>query len=727
MVRAVAALPRLAPAAGSGKEIWQFLSPRLRCWVPARADGEGEASLARPYVLLLVSLFPAGRVIAHRVPNPPNVEPSPERVAAFLAEAMVAPPKHTSLSAHRPLQVVFASKPLAASLHRTLESCGVGCGVLSPPPNLPTHLHALAETMCERGMASRGPAAGRPLLLSASGVTRPHVRALAEAGQWVRRVRPWRVLPDRLAVRVRVLGRETTKGGAWALADAFWGPGEAGSGEHDDDDEASAASGGGGKSRSAPALAWHEGTTAAGRGPWRDGKSGTAVLQRAGTEPVPGWGDGFEGGPAGASVRATVMRGPVWAAVMGHTAESEALEAAGRLAAKPAAAAAATGAGDGAKKDDEEEGEDDDLEALARGDGVTLGVAVFKSRWDAEQRLMAAEDEPGAPPAVAEANPVDKRCAWCGRAQGQPGRGAGPGEAGPPAAVRLQRCSRSRAAFYCAGTDCQRRDWVEGGHKRRCLPRKLRTPGARLWGDGEGVTVFVRPEAAPVGDIADMDEAAAEGRAQEAHAGKAAIAAAASASAAAPGDGPAPLDAPVEGPCGVGDRGPVPEPRSVAASGCPMPLVFGDAGPAAPPRRPTEAELTTNTLLLHVLPRWLALWPGLAATALPSAREVLVVLRSDDSLPPLPCLAGTPCEDDAAASLGVEAAPAAAVTAGRVAVPSPPPPLSMRDLMHRLSLPQPPTLPPWLDGLVVAVRLDPMLTPAEAKDARTAKPAEEHE
>lgn len=609
-------------------------------------------------------------------------------------------------------------------------------------------------------------------------------------------MRPWRALPDRLTLRIRVLGREslaseagpTGKGTAWTLKERFWGPGEAG-GELDALPEAKAAgmadaaepppTAAGAtlpRSRAAPALAWHEGSAGVkGRGFWRDGLPGICRLQSGGLSAAAGWGDAGSaeefgsGKSAGGSVACQVMRGPIWLATMGHTSEADAFklvrkregrdrkgaesgpgEAAASQAATASAAQAATAASsqagvasasqaatadasvppptaqepaaeesaEGVSASSHEDHEEE--ESSDAGEAVTLGVALFRSRWDAEQRTMASLDGGSAsPPAAAAGNPVDLRCGWCGRAQGQPDLLGVP--AAEPRAVALRRCGRSRAAYYCADTACQRRDWTEGGFRHRCLPRAQRTPGKQRWGDCELATVFVPALVAPVADVADC-EAVAPATAL---------------------DRPVPPPTPAEPAGPAGEAGYLrAELPSVADSSFPMPLVFGHAAEALP-RRPTEPELTTNTLAMHVLPRWLATWPALAAAARPSARETLVVLRADSGLPVVPVRAAAAerpagaaepaaasggrgfeaCEPEAAALLGVEACPQSALAEGLVAEPVRATSMPLAELCRRLGLPLPPPLPPWLEGLVVAVRLDPMLTAEEAQAARDAPPA----
>jgi hypothetical protein len=633
---------------GGEKEVWQFLCPRLSCLVPSR---EKDESFVRPFVMVLVSLFPAGRVIAHRIPSPPHAVPSFQRILAFCLEAMKHP---SSGDPHRPAQVVFSSKYLASGLKHSLSVCGVGCGVLSAPPDLSEHLLRLSQRMVEQGLASDGASPTKESLSDAHPrLSVGALRAFADAQAWVRRFRPWRVLADRVSLRVRLLGREAPppvagkeEEEAWRLCERFWG-------EHDPE----------GVGRGCP-MGWIPGT-------WRDGRGGFVDLGRV-------EGAGWSGGrivDVGARVGETVgveewrskggrglslrrssdtaiarcLRGPVWVSAMGHTSESD-----------------------------------------GPGQRTTLGVAVFRSRWDAEQRSMGAVS----PTAEAVSNPVDHRCGWCGR---------------DAATASLRRCGRCRGAYYCADGDCQRRDWAEGRHRERCVSHPRRSDVPRWFGDGELVTLFVPGVSAPLSDVAAMEGATLLGRLE------------------VDDHEPVSLEASVAPPVAPADERlapfAFPEPPEVARMSVPVPLAFQSDGRSS---RPDEAELMIMTVSCHVLLRWLVSFPDLAVGMLPTARETLVVLRSDASLPAVPCRRrsdGTviACEDEAAAKLAVEAAPATSVTSGRVAMPRGGQ-TSLAASLTALGLPMPPPLPPWMDGMVVSARLDPFLTKEEVSEL-TGKPS----
>lgn len=166
---------------------------------------------------------------------------------------------------------------------------------------------------------------------------------------------------------------------------------------------------------------------------------------------------------------------------------------------------------------------------------LELGIRVWFKRYDAEQKLLAAnpsQENRGAPPLVnaaeIEPNLADLRCAFCSKTVDYFAETIGKEQYGErelspdeflgvfkKARNMLRRCSQCAEVFYCVGgdpsTSCQKQHWKT--HKSFCESNKLNewvpppAPGAPplrrpgYWPNREILCLFKYPHECPFGDL----------------------------------------------------------------------------------------------------------------------------------------------------------------------------------------------------------------------------------
>ena len=207
-------------------EVWQVAVKRLRCFVPGQTK-DLQGTPVRPFVVLVASLHPAGRLLAKHPCNPPEVSPSTPVILAQIVRSILepgadgVPPGTAPPHAQRPGKVTFSDPDVAAACARSLTAIGVETAILKEAPQFNAIVHGLTQFFCARGMAKNSPACEQPGMTSVKGVTDDMVKAFFKLTAEYTRRNPWARVPERNLIRIRADPvPEEEGGGSSAVAGA---------------------------------------------------------------------------------------------------------------------------------------------------------------------------------------------------------------------------------------------------------------------------------------------------------------------------------------------------------------------------------------------------------------------------------------------------------------------------------------------------------------------------
>ncbi|OSX69296.1 hypothetical protein BU14_1650s0002 [Porphyra umbilicalis] len=202
LVKLVRALPASSRAASGGsKRVWQIVSLPLRVWATDPATG----AVIRPFYMLALELYPSGSVSAcGRVRERPAEHPPPLELLRF-ALASMAEPAGDNGPRVRPDVVTFLDEATTALATPPLAAAGMEAQTLTLAEGVSEYVASLSNKMVEKDTAAVGDVSGHPGLLRSPGVTVDVLRSMHASAAAMAAARPWRYLPERLALRVTAL------------------------------------------------------------------------------------------------------------------------------------------------------------------------------------------------------------------------------------------------------------------------------------------------------------------------------------------------------------------------------------------------------------------------------------------------------------------------------------------------------------------------------------------
>lgn len=202
LVKSVRALPRSSRAgSGGSKRVWQIVAVPLRVWATDPATGR----VIRPYYNFALELYPSGRVSGFgRVRTRVDVPPPASELLRFALAAM-AEPAGDNAPRVRPDVVTFVDAATTAAATPALIAADIEPQTLSLAEGVAEYVASLSAKMVEKDTAAIGEASGHPGLLRTPGVTVPVLRSLHDSAAVMAAARPWRVLPESIALRITSL------------------------------------------------------------------------------------------------------------------------------------------------------------------------------------------------------------------------------------------------------------------------------------------------------------------------------------------------------------------------------------------------------------------------------------------------------------------------------------------------------------------------------------------
>lgn len=198
LVKSVRALPRSSRAvSGGSKRVWQIVAVPLRVWATDPASGR----VVRPYYNLALELYPSGTVSGcGRVQTRVDVPPPASELLRFALAAM-AEPVGDNAPRVRPDVVTFVDAATTAAATPALTAAGIEPQTLSLADGVAEYVASLSAKMVEKDTAAVGDASNHPGLLRTPGVTVSVLRSLHDSAALMAAARPWRVLPESIALR----------------------------------------------------------------------------------------------------------------------------------------------------------------------------------------------------------------------------------------------------------------------------------------------------------------------------------------------------------------------------------------------------------------------------------------------------------------------------------------------------------------------------------------------
>lgn len=173
----------------------QVVAQKARVWA---ADDDGQA--CRPWYLLILELYPRGKVINHQVHRPASIQPSTSALLSFFLQHVSSPP--SPATPVRPTHVSFVDPAVTLSVKPHLEKLAMVVDTLTLADGVSDYMRMFADKLVQSDRATRSDAAERPGLLSNPSVTSDLISTLLSRAVHMHQIQPWTRIPEYIALRV---------------------------------------------------------------------------------------------------------------------------------------------------------------------------------------------------------------------------------------------------------------------------------------------------------------------------------------------------------------------------------------------------------------------------------------------------------------------------------------------------------------------------------------------
>lgn len=173
----------------------QVVAQKARVWA---ADDGGQA--CRPWYMLILELYPRGKVINHQIHRPASVPPPTSALLTFLLHHISNPP--SPATPIRPTHVSFVDSNVTLAVKSHLEKLAMVVDTLTLADGVSDYMRMFADKLVESDRATRSDAAERPGLLSNPSVTSDLVTKLMTRAVRMHQIQPWNRIPEYIALRV---------------------------------------------------------------------------------------------------------------------------------------------------------------------------------------------------------------------------------------------------------------------------------------------------------------------------------------------------------------------------------------------------------------------------------------------------------------------------------------------------------------------------------------------
>lgn len=173
----------------------QVVAQKARVWA---ADDDGQA--CRPWYMLILELYPRGKVINHQVHRPASTAPSASALLSFFLQHVSSPPSPTTPV--RPTHVSFVDPNVTLSAKPHLEKLAIIVDTLTLADGVSEYMRIFADKLVQSDRATRSDAAERPGLLTNPSVTSDLITKLMSRAVAMHQIHPWTRIPEYIALRV---------------------------------------------------------------------------------------------------------------------------------------------------------------------------------------------------------------------------------------------------------------------------------------------------------------------------------------------------------------------------------------------------------------------------------------------------------------------------------------------------------------------------------------------
>eukprot|EP00172_Hildenbrandia_rubra_P004430 Plantae.Rhodophyta-Hildenbrandia_rubra.ctg8962.p1 GENE.Plantae.Rhodophyta-Hildenbrandia_rubra.ctg8962~~Plantae.Rhodophyta-Hildenbrandia_rubra.ctg8962.p1 ORF type:complete len:447 (+),score=55.45 Plantae.Rhodophyta-Hildenbrandia_rubra.ctg8962:127-1467(+) len=191
------------PYHSAAKVVWQVVAEPMRFWVADERD-----QVCRPYYLLLLEIYPRGKVIHYSIHSPAADPPLPIHYAKFIMKYMLDPGVGEERA--RPTMISFVDNDLRMALAPLTDVLNVEVKTLVIADGVDDFVRKLSKGLVDKGKATRGDAAERPGLLISEGITASMMKEFMGKCVELFRNAPWDAVDESLAVEVTFPKEATT-------------------------------------------------------------------------------------------------------------------------------------------------------------------------------------------------------------------------------------------------------------------------------------------------------------------------------------------------------------------------------------------------------------------------------------------------------------------------------------------------------------------------------------
>lgn len=176
-----------------GKLALQVVPVRMRHWV---ADGD---KACRPWYVIVLELYPRGKVVAQKANIIVSQKPSPQFLVQVLATHIVDPESGVPT---RPTHVSFVEEHVTEICKPLLKKLRVQCETLTLADGVDNYVKMFSEKLVDMDKASRGDSAERPGLLKIEGVSLKLASGVNAAAVAMYGAAAWNKIKETVALQV---------------------------------------------------------------------------------------------------------------------------------------------------------------------------------------------------------------------------------------------------------------------------------------------------------------------------------------------------------------------------------------------------------------------------------------------------------------------------------------------------------------------------------------------
>uniref|UniRef100_A0A6T6B3W4 MYND-type domain-containing protein n=1 Tax=Compsopogon caeruleus TaxID=31354 RepID=A0A6T6B3W4_9RHOD len=160
--------------------------------------GDENSRVVRPYLILVMELYPRGCVIRNRYAKPAGSYPDPQAILNLILDEILDPMADNPQN--RPMQVAFVDSNLTDALRPVLKTLEIETTSLSRADGVSEFLQAFSQRIVEKENAAISDSSNHPGLLSVPLVTASLVHRVMTACLNMQERQPWKIIPENVGL-----------------------------------------------------------------------------------------------------------------------------------------------------------------------------------------------------------------------------------------------------------------------------------------------------------------------------------------------------------------------------------------------------------------------------------------------------------------------------------------------------------------------------------------------